>query len=329
MAVNFRKMGALLTALVLLLSAAGGAAAIAWDTETVNTATTSDVSGTSTTVQWYPDNSTESVYVEVSGANNSDLRLEIQNGATEIDSAYYENATPDTENASSGHYSWTVTHSELRSSLPSDYQGGAYDIVVANATSDKILMESELVLSNQKANGTTARIFVENASTTSDAVGNSLIADSLEVESEEPGRVRALLGAENDTTATFRDDVSVDGANTTVEYVLRDSQTADAMDTAAESREDGEWIYGAQFVVSSSSFDSKYTKVYKSEAPEDPESTYMVYSPSSDTLTLHTEDEDFSSAKQLSVRGVAGEGYSFGDAFDAFGTFDALRMWAN
>lgn len=329
MAVNFRKMGALLTALVLLLSAVGGAAAVAaWDTETTATTTTSDVSGASTTVQWYPGNTTENVYVEVSGAANSDLRLEIRNGATAIDSAYYQNATPDTEDATNGHYSWTVTHAELRSSLPSDYTGGTYDIVVTNATSDELLLESELVLSNQDAN-TTARIFVENASTTSDAVGNALIADSLEVESEEPGRVRALLGAENDTTATFRDDVTVDGSNTTVEYVLRDSQTADAMDTAAESREDGEWIYGAQFVVSSSSFDSKYTKVYKSEAPEDPESTYMVYSPSSDTLTLHTEEEDFSTAKQLSVRGVAGEGYSFGDAFDAFGTFDALRMWAN
>lgn len=316
---KIRKIGAALVAVLLFTSMVGGAAALQWDTETTNTTTTSDVSGASNSIVWYADSETETVYFEVSGATTSELRLDISNGADGINSTYLSDANPTEEDATNGHYSWNISHATLRSELPSSYTGGTYDVEVINTSgTEEVVEESSEITLTFDSTQTTARVFVEDSSSGVESVGNDLVADSMDVETEETWWG---LG-ENRTTATYRDDVAIDGNNTTVQVAFKNSSAADAMSAAAEGYDNGEWVHGAQFVVSSSTTDAKLSKVYLNEAPSETPDTYAVYDNSSKELTLHSTE--FDDAQELHIRGVANQGYSFGDLFNAYGIGDAL-----
>lgn len=319
MEARLQRFGAVLFAVLLLTSVMGAAAAATWDTETTSTSTTSDVSGASNTLTWYAGNETETVYFEVDGAGTSDLTLELSNGADAIDTVYYENATADTENSSAGHYSWTVTHAELSEELPSHYSSSTYEVEVINNTDGSVVTNTSLTLA-WDGTETTARVAVANDSRSVDSIGDDLSADSLEVENQSTW---FGFGAEK-TTSTYRDDVAVDGNNTTVQMDLMDPDAADSMSSAAEGHDDGERIYDARFVVSSSTAEAQLAPVYKNEAPSDPPTdTYVVYDTSKDRLELTTASA-FDDATTLHVTGVAGEGYSFGEALSAFGIDHAI-----
>lgn len=320
MKITTRQFGAALVALLMLTSLVGAAAAASWDTEGTNTATTSDVSGASSSATWYAGSTEETEYYEVQGAGTDNLTLEIRNGASELNTTYYTNSSAETTDATNGHYAWNITHAELRSELPSDYQGGTYTVAVVNdSTGDDIVTHQRTL--NFNSSKTTARIMVENASRSADAIGNSLVADSLEVSTEETWWG---FGADKNVS-TYRDDVQVDGDNTTVEMEFKDSSARESMEAAAAGHEDGEWIYGAQFTVSSSTTDTKLAKVYLNEAPSEPGDTYAVYDNSSKRITFHSTE--FSDAEELHIRGVANEGYSFGDLWSNFGAQDAFTSW--
>ena len=311
-----RKIGAALVALLMLTSLVGAAAAASWDTETTSTATTSDVSGSSSTATWYAGSTTEKEYYEVQNAGSDIPTLEIRNGAADLNTTYYTNSSADTTNASQGHYAWNITHAELRSELPSGYTGGTYTVAVVNETTGNDIVTHQRTL-NFNSTETTARVMVENASRTPEAIGNSLTADSLEVNEES-----TWFGLSSKNVSVFRDDVAVDGGNTTVQMELQDPDAISSMDAATSDREDGEWIKGAQFAVSSSTTDTRLAKVYLNEAPEETPETYAVYDNSTKRLTLHSTE--FDDAQELHVRGVANDGYSFGELFNQHGIGDAL-----
>lgn len=311
---NRKTARTLLLALVVLTSAVAGAAA--WDTETTATTTTSDVSGASTSIAWYTDDSTQEVYFETDLASSGEnYTLEISNGDAEISTVYYENDSANTP--ASGHRSWTVTHTELVDELPSGWSSGTYTVEVVNETGNAI-ESSELVLNKQGTN-TTARVWVSSESENYTTVGDPLSADSLTIETDEPNFALAALGAENDTVATFEDDVSIDGNNTSSVAFVLNGQSAEAMDNASEGRDDGEWIYGAQLTADSNAEPGlTLLQVYKNEAPEDAGDNYAVYHEGNSTLVMPQNDE-FNSANSIQVNGVAGESYGFWEAAGAFG----------
>lgn len=313
------RFGKLAVALMVLLSAIGGAAAITFDTETTTTTTQSDISGTSTTATWYTANSSERLWIETDNANSSALRVEFSSaGAT-----FYTNSTVETLDATNGHYAFNLSHAELAEELPSAWDNSTYQVKIYNSTTDAELLSTELTLS--KADSDDVRVFVAGASENSSAQGNSLLAHNLDVQTDEPGFIMSLLGGENQTTSTFEDSVMINGSSSAVSYVLDETATADAMDAAAESREDGEWIYGAQFVAEGDDSGIHYMKIYKNEAPDsvDSDELYAVYDTTSSELQINS-GSTFADDTELDVTGVVGESYSFTEVYQNFGISSAV-----
>lgn len=332
------RFASLALALLLVVSSMGLGAAIAWDDETTNTPTTSDVTTTSTTEQYYPGNDSHALYVEVTGANTSNLTLELSPAG--LDYVAYANASADETDATNGHYAWNVSHAEL-DDLPRDVEGGEYDVVVRNDSGDELLSQT-VTFDQQAQNDKTSAIIAVIGGDSSTLSTTNLVADRLEISSKETGlfgyNVASFWSDNPDeiNVSTWSGSTVVDGANTSVAVNLENSTAADSYDAAAEDLDDGEWMTTSTVFV-----DGIPLKVYKNEHdPEEDDSTfsfgeddsenesYAVYDVDADSLEIHTNGEDFADSRTLSVRGGAGEGYDFGELWSNFGVTSALgSLW--
>lgn len=326
---KLRTFGALVLAFFLVASVAGGAAAaIAWDTETTSTSTTSDFDGTTTSLTVYHGDATNSTYFEVDGATTSNLTLQLTPAENGVDYVAYSNDTVDTENSSAGHYSWTVTHDEL-DDIPRDVEGGEYHVQVLNDTGS-VLLNDTTTLTNGNATPKAVMVVTEQATNDGAAMTN-LVADRLSVKDKDVGFFAGLSlpfssSDENESTpkvTTWSGYTTVNGSETVVDVRMDNTSTADSYDEAAADVESGEWMTDSTIFVNGVPH-----KVYKGEAPSDLNGTSVVYTPSSNTLTIDTSGEDYQDVRTLQLRGAAGESYGFGEMWSNFGYMTALgQFW--
>lgn len=310
---NHKRIAAPLMALLLLVTAvAGGAAAASFDSETTTTTTESDISGTSTSVDFYPGNSSKSIYVETDGASTSNLTLELSPAQEGVDMVAYSNDSAATEDATNGHYSWTVTHDEL-SDLPRTADGGVYtaEVVADNGT---VVSSTELDL--QTVDDQDA--FLAVASAGSDGAMTSLVSDELTLESQDAGFLGGLFGSESTDIATWSGYTEVNGSQSDVSVLLENGTTADAYSSTSADAEDGEWIRGSTMWVNGMPH-----KVYKNEAPEGANGTTVVYDNSTEQVDMNL-GEEYDDTQTLSLRATAGDGYGFGEVWSNFGVGDAF-----
>lgn len=314
MQINIKKM--IPIALALLLVTSGAAAAIAWDTETTNTATTSDLSGASNTVSLDPGNASATpVYVEVSGASTENLTLELEVAEPGVNYTAYTNATPDTEDATNGHYSWSVGHDELED-LPRDETGGTYNATVYDDTGTELLNTE--VAFDTAGNDDNAVLVVSDDGTKDAAAMTNLVADDLEVTQEKSW---FGFGSTETNVSVWSGYTNINGSSSDVTVQLANSSTSSAYETAGEDSNEGDWMRDSTVFIN-----GQPHKVYKGAAPDDVESndTYAVYDNSKDELTLNLGD-DYDKTRTLQVRAAAGQGYSFGELQANFGYLTALE----
>lgn len=305
-------------AVMLLSSTAGvGAAAVAWDNETTSSTTTSDVHANSASETFYPGNSTKKLYVETDGftGDPANLKLAVKPADEDLNGTTYASTTDWTAtNSTAGHYAANLTHQQL-ADVPRAYYGALVDVQVINTSSSSIVLEKENVkLGTSHKTSTTALIRVSNASGSSAVEDSNAVADELTVKKQTGigAKVASILGGST-TTATVSDSVAVDGANTTVQVMMADSETASAFDAAAKETSSGDWIVGAQMMAN-----NQMLKVYNAKANVSSGQAYATYDPSSDTLTLHQNgDKDFSGTDSIAFKAVGGDGYDIGEMINA------------
>lgn len=314
-----RKLGALAVVAMLLLSvlAPAALAAAAWDTETTNTATTSDVDSTTTSVTYEPGNASQSTWFEIDAdpASNYTLRLE------DPDTGYvfYENSTADETDATNGFYGWNVTHDEL-GDAPRDVDGNDYEVVVYNESSQSVDLNETVTFDASAQSGTTAVMHVADESEdTATAALSPLVADRLTLETKSAGILGSLLGSNDTTVATWSGYTEINGSSSDVEVHLANTSTADAYSSVAGGYEDGDWIRESTIWLNGVPH-----KVYKGSAPDDAEGTTVVYNSGTDTLEITPSGEGMQDVRQLQMRGGAGEAYGFGTLSTNFGLIDAL-----
>lgn len=319
---NFKKIATL--AVIAMVLTTGMAAAIAWDTETTNTTTTSDLSGASNTVTFDPGNSSESIYVEVSGASTENLTMEMSPAQSGVNYVAYSNATPDTEDATNGHYSWTVTHKELED-VPRDLDGGTYTATVYDDTGAELLT-TEVALDSSGVEDNVVLAVTDDGGSSGAAMSN-LVADTLEVSQKDVGflGVSSKYGsADKQNVSTWSGYTAVNGSNSTVQVNFENSTTADAYTSAAEGVDDGEWLTDSTVFINGVPH-----KVYSENAPDDldADATTVVYKNSTDTLEINP-GADYDNARNLQIRSTAGNGYGFGTLQSEFGLWAAISSLA-
>lgn len=305
---NTIRFGAVLMALMLLISGvAGAAAAASWDTETTNTTTTSDISGTSTTIQFDRGNSSKTIYVEVTNASSDNLTLEMTPADPELDTVVYENSTWATEDSTNGHYSVNFSHAELED-VPATADSGTFNVsVYENGTLED---SSELVLDQSQQDTPTAVMWVTDNSGTDAATSTDLVADTYDQESETSW---LFFDSSFQTYSSF---IQIDPANaSTTEIHLQNESVRSEMANETEGLESGDVVRSQKMFANSGP-----ALMYYNEAPESANTnvTYLTYDNSSDVVVVHHGD-DLSSVNQLHVSATVGDGYDWGYAAENFG----------
>lgn len=325
MTTRIRKTITVLVAIAVVAGMAGAAAAITFDSETTNTGTTSDVSGATTTVTFNPDNTSKTLYVEVDSATTSNLSLELSPATKGVDHVAYQNDTPDTTNATSGNYAWSIGHGEL-SEVPREATGGTYNLTVYNTTSGNELLNTEVVLNSDNTNEKRAIIAVTNDSVKGEASAlTPLVADRLELDSKSAGWFgAAMFWSDKNATdlAEWSGYTTVNGTNTTVTVQMENSTAASAYNAAAEGKDDGEAITKATVRINGIPH-----LVYVNEAPENyPDNTTLVtYDTVNEELTVELGSE-YENVSNVNVRATAGTGYSFNELVENFGVKKAFQV---
>ena len=325
---TLHKLTAMLAVFALLTGAIGAAAAVpAWDTETTNTATTSDVDGTTTSIDVYYGDSGNYTFFEISGADTStNYTLEITPAQDGVDYVVYQNTSMATTDGTNGHYGFNVSHDEL-ADAPRDVDGASYDVSIINQSSGKEELNATGVTFANAGKNPKAVMVLTNETTNAGAAMSPLVADRLEISTESAGFFSLstfnVFGNDSDdetTIATWSGYTTVDGTNTTVDVQLDNSSAADAYAAAAEDREDGDWITTATLFVNGIP-----QQVYLNEAPEDADGTTVVYDDSAEKLVIDTEGDDYKDVRTLQLRGAAGQNYGFGELWSNFGALSALE----
>lgn len=335
--VTIGNIGSVLAALTLIMAAVAGGFAGAgvatdttatWDTETTTSASTSDVSG-GTVLSFYPENDTKQIRVQTDqvSASKGDLKVVVSHPSPDINTTYYSYGTESGEswttvNSTNGQFMTQINHTAL-SDVPRVLNGGEVEVSVVNASNDHTLTTATVALDTSHKSATTARIPVLDVSGSSAAYDSPYVADDLDV-SKESGMI-PLLGS-SETVASFSDEISVDGTNTTVEVPIRDSETQSAFDAAASDVSSGEWMTDATLVVN-----NEPLKIYKDNASNvESGQAYAVYDSTNKVLTLKWNgDKDFQNADGVVIDSTAGDSYEFGTLSDAFGVqsaFDVLTQ---
>lgn len=304
------RVGASTVALMLVLSVmAAGAAAIAWDAETTTTPSTSDADGTGLTQSYDAQNNT--LYLETDGASTSNLTLEIQARGT--NATLYTNSTPDTVNASNGHYAFNVSHSAF-DDLPRGADAGHYDIVIKNDTGS-VLLTDDYTLTY--ANNDEAVLVV--ADSTAPAIDE--LADTVSV-TQKTGFLSGLFGNSSTNVASFSGYVQTD-SNHTEKVILQDSETAAAFDDVASSTDSGAWMQDTQAYVN-----GVPVQIYHDAPSSAPDHPYMVYDDTTDTLTLRNKNvsDDLSTAQNIRISGTAHKELGFWEVANTLGYGEAFKL---
>lgn len=316
---RLKKIGTLAVIAMVLVS--GAVAAAGWDTETTNTTTTSDVDASTTSVAFDPGNENKALYVEVTAAT-SNLTLKLSPAAEGVDWVAYSNSTPDTTDATNGHYAWNVTHKEL-SDLPRDVDGGAYNVTVVNKSGAELLNKE--VTFDSSAENDSAVLAVTSDAGEDGAAMTSLVADTMELSSADVGFLglsSKYLGADKTNISTWTGYTNVNGTATDVEVDLENSTTADAYASAAKGAEDGETLSGMTMWVNGVPH-----RVYMNSAPDDlaNDTTTVVYDNSTESLTIDTKGTLYENSRVLQIRSTGGSGYSFSSLWSNFGALSAIK----
>jgi hypothetical protein len=326
------KLTTSLVALMLLTAAVSGAAAAAsFDDESTTTTTTSDVSGASTTVTFYPGNSSKTLFVETDGATSStadNLTLELTPVQSGVNYTVYENTSADTLDATNGHYSFNVSHDEL-SDVPRDYQGGTYTLTVENSSQE--ILSTEVTLST--ASDASEDAYVAVVDEGSDGAMTSAVSDQLSIKTKDAGLFSlsalsfgSLSGDDNSTDSsesnisTWSAYTTVNGTNSDVIVTLANSSASESYQSVASDYEDGDWMLESTMTVNGVPH-----KVYKGSAPDSVNGTTVVYKESSDTVEIDLKGDTYEDVRTVNLRATAGSGYGFDGLWSNFGYMAALK----
>jgi hypothetical protein len=292
--------------LVFTVVTGGVAAAASWDTETTNTATTSDVSGASTTLTFDRGNASKSIYFEVDGAASSNVTLKMTPANTKLDTVVYENSTADVTDSANGHYAFSVSHAELED-LPTTANKGTFNVSIY--VDGAVAVSGELVLDQSAKTEQTVVMWVTDNSGTDAATTTDLVADTLSTETES----NLLLPDEEMTS--YSSFTQIDGTNSTTKVYLKNDTVRTQMDNETQGLSSGDLIMSQQLYVNSGP-----VLMYADAAPSDVanNTTYATYDSSNGVVTIHHGD-GLSSVDQLHMSATAGEGYPFQVAQSNFG----------
>lgn len=322
-----RKLFAISAVVALLVSSFGaGAAAIAWDDETGNTATTSDVAGnTGQTVGINYGSADNFTYFETDGASTGNLTLKIMPGADDVDYVVYKNTTAETVDAGAGHYAFNVSGDEL-SDAPRDVEGATYDVEIINQSSGNVVLSSDDVTINANSSNDQAVMAVA-ATSNNDGALTPLVADSVELEDKSGmwglSSFNPLGNSSDDVkVSTWSGYTTIDGANSSARFLLTNSSTSESYSDVASNYDDGDWMVETTLIANGQAF-----QVYKNEAPDSvgDDESYAVYDADADEIVLETESDHYEDVRQLQVRGTASKGYGFSGIVSNFGLGAAIN----
>jgi len=291
-----------IVALVALLAVGAASGAVTFDSETTNTATTSDVTSTSSAVAY---NESGTVYFEFetqgteSGFNITDpeTEKELVNRTVSDDSV---DQTYSDKTTSPSTYYWETNVSQSKwSSIEMDPGENktlsAYIINDTRAANPTVHMVNMTIMNDGK------RTYLRLED---DEVGSSGLAD---LGSEK------TLGVQlpwNSDTATIDQSVPVNGSGTTATIDVQNTTVAERLATSSEGASSGDWVPSTLATV-----DDEPVKVYADSAPDDVSGTYIVHDTSADKLEIHTGDDVDGSS--IDVRIVANKGW--GAQIDVYG----------
>jgi hypothetical protein len=316
-----KRYTAAITALLLLFAAVGGAVA-AFDTETTDTSTTSDVSGATNTVTADWLNASESLYVETDGvADPANVSLELSPAEKGVDYVAYTNASPDVTNSTAGHAAFNVSYDEL--DIPRDADGATYNLTVRNESGDAVEQTEVTFQSADGANEDSVIAVTDDAGTVGSA-NIPLVADRLELEDKSGGlfsmSTLAFWSSSSDDSdtpqiATWSGYTTTNSSASEIRVDLENASTSDAYADAAGDAESGDWVRGMTMWVN-----GVPQKVYYGSAPDDVDenATTVVYKESSDSLVIDT-GENLDTSRTVNIRSTAGSGYGGGEIISNFG----------
>ncbi|ELZ40640.1 hypothetical protein C471_07651 [Halorubrum saccharovorum DSM 1137] len=259
------------------------------------------------------DTSGQDVYVETQGAASSDLTVEVIPANPDVNTTLFSTSDFTTQDDANGHYSATLTQTELENNLPRTAGPSQYTVQVVNS-SDEVILSNPLELTYD--NGDTV-ISLTGDSTGTTGLDTPLLADGLTI-SEQDTLLPNFLTDDNTSVASMSSQVGIptDPANASTVISLDSQETRDAYDAAAADAEAGEQIDAV------ASVNSEPVQVFAvgDAAPEDVEGAYLTYDDTDGDLTLETNgDENLESANTAFVTSTAGDG-GYGP-FSEFGVF--------
>jgi len=316
---HFKRGAAALLAMLVVVSmmTGGGMAAVGYDNETTNTATTSDIQG-GETITSFNASTSDRKFIEIT-SDSSDPKLEvIDNDTGEVVETFDSNHSAfEVTDSTNGHYAWNVTYAQLLGDVPVDANGTTtVDIkVYETETADTPNATATVTLeaTNERTVVRTGESFTNSNSFETGQfieVAGFNIAESLPV----------IDSA--DKADIEQDNVAVDGDNTTVTYVLDDANASDPFDAAADSAgaeerlESQLWINGNPHAIYA-----------EGEVPSDVDSnaTYGVYDATSDEVTIHVGD-DYADQTSLDVHMVGNDDYGLVTHLAEFGFLSDVSM---
>lgn len=313
-----RGVAALFVVMVVASAFTGGAAAtVSYDSETTNTSTTSDLTG-GESIANFNASGDQYKWIEVQSDSN-ETKLEIQNNETGevIETFDNSHSSFQTTNSSQGHYAWNISNSELWQNVPVDANSNTtVDIVAYNDTTvdnpDTSTATVTLEATNERTvvyagdSFTTSSVFEEI--TESRVAGLSVPAD--------------LFGSETNVADIQQDNVAVDGDNTTVTYVLADSNASTPFDDSASAADADERLESQLWV------NGDAHAIYQSgSVPDDVDnsSTYGVYDSSTDKLEINVGD-DYSDASSLDIEMMGNKDFGILTQLTEFGPLSGVDI---
>lgn len=286
-------------ALVAALVVATGPAmaALTYDSETTNSASTSDLTGGETVTKL--DNSSTYKTIQFSSTNATSssltnpeeaftLKLTVNDTESEDDGrVFYTNtSTPKVVDATNGTYAYNVSHAELFDELERDVD----EVVTVDVT--VVFNESE---SDEEA--ATIQISAQNGDKRAvEVVTDDDLANATVVETTNESRTLwpdlNFATLETDTVITN---------NTTISYVLANETVADTFETAYDfsSFDSSDYIY-----TMTSTVEGTPIMVFASSAGEEREAGWFAggFDPSEDTYAVYMNDGgDYGSNSQINV----------------------------
>jgi len=287
-------------ALIALLAVGAASGAVTFDEETTNTATTSDVSSTSTALAY---NASDTIYLEAQTETTTPAfelvdpeaneTLAYRNG-TDLSQTYSDTST----SPSTYYYSTNVSQTVLS------------DVEMAAGENKTIMFR---VINNESASNPT--VTEQNVTVMNDENRTFLNLEDSEVGSSGLAQLEeeSTLGAQlpwNTDVATIDQSVPTNGAGTVATIDVENSTVAERLATSAEGASSGEWTPSTIATV-----DDEPVRVYADSAPSDASGTYIVHDTSADELEIHFGDDYSGSSSD--VRIVANKGW--GAQFDVYG----------